>query len=172
MDSIPNLQDTHSRAKVEGHWLAFHGRPHDQWLTPNRITRRASTAAHTGRAWECDRHGNAASVAVCSVHSGTRNSLPVSGVRVHQLWAACIAGFAVQERLCDVIVLQRYDRPVGQARELLDYSLDPDLQQRIDALRADLVCADACRAHVGLMEHVWIVAQAEEVTRCSVFFEC
>ena len=168
---ISYLQETYSSTQAEGHWLAAHGRPHDQRLTSDLVAGRAS-AAHAGGSRECDGHWNAASVAVCGGDSGTCDALSIGGVRVRQLWAASIACLTVEESLGDVVVLQCDDGPVGQANELLDDSLDPDLQQRVDALGADLVRANTGGAHVGLVEHVGIVAQAEEVTRGDVLFEC
>lgn len=69
-------------------------------------------------------------------------------------------------------MLQRDDRPVGRAHELLSDCLHPNLQQGVDALGTDLVGSNAGGAHVGLVEHVGVVAEAEEVTRGDVLLKC
>lgn len=86
--NISNLQDAHSSAQAERHWLAAHSRPQDQRLASHLIACRASSAAHTGRSWECNGHWNAASVAVCSRDGSTCDGLAIGRVRVRQLRAA------------------------------------------------------------------------------------
>ena len=61
-------------------------------------------------------------------------------------------------------MLQRDHRPVGQPDHLLGDSLDPDLEQRqlaADATNTNLI--HITTAHVGLVEHVRIRVQSEQI---------
>lgn len=165
------LQNTHSLPQAKSHRLPIHIRPHNQRLSTDTITGCTSATAHARSARERDRHRHGASVAIRSIHSRARDGLPIRRISVDQVRTTRVALLAIEERLGDVVVLERRDGPVGQAGHFLDDGFDPDLQQGAHALRADFVCRYAGGAHVGLMKHVGVVAEAEEVAGRGVPFE-
>ena len=63
-------------------------------------------------------------------------------------------------------MLERDNRPRGEARHFLRDSLDPRRDDgHFPRLRADRHLVDVRHAHVGLVEHVRVVVQTQQVAR-------
>uniref|UniRef100_A0A1Y1MGB9 Uncharacterized protein n=1 Tax=Photinus pyralis TaxID=7054 RepID=A0A1Y1MGB9_PHOPY len=77
-----------------------------------------------------DGHRNTARIPVCR-HRHLGNGLAVSRVRIRRLGLTRIKGHPIKEIGSEVVVLQRQQGPVSQARHLLGNSLDPGHNQRL-----------------------------------------
>lgn len=100
-------------------------------------------------------------------HAG--DGLAVGRVLPGQLGVALISGAAGDELLRDVVVLERDHGPVDQADELVDDGLGPRHQQRVLARDAvDGQRGNVGVPHVGLVEHVRVLVEAEQIARAHV----
>ena len=117
------------------------------------------------------RHGDGAAVAVGDQFEA-RHLLRRRVDGEPELGFARVALEAAPEVVGDVVVLVRDDGPVDETGHLLHDHLDPDLQQRqLPALAVDRRRGHVGLAHVGLVEHVRVLVQREQVARVRHLLE-
>lgn len=155
------LSKTDRLAKLKRHRRTAHGNPDNGGLAANFVQTAATARSTT--AGDGNRNGRRAAVALRG-DSKALDASSVARVGVANSRLAVINGHAVQEVLGKVVMLERDNRPVGQAVHFLGNGLDP---ANNDGKGASLGSQSALRhvdpSKVSLVEHVGIGLQVEEV---------
>ena len=96
---------------------------------------------------------------------GLQVSRAMRDTKEAEIWTVLATLAEVERNITHIIVLQRHDGPVDESDEFLDNSFNPHLDE--GEFRGNTVDGDICYvslAEVGLMEHVRIVVQSEQMT--------
>lgn len=146
----------------EGHRGTAEGDPCDGGLGTDDI---GADGAARGRArgdGDGDRHG--AGVSVLRADGDRVDGFAITGEAVGDGGLALVKGHAVREVLADIVLLEGGDGPVGQAGDLLGNGLDPGLDERHPrGLGANGDGRLVGVAHVGLVEHVGVGLETEQI---------
>lgn len=158
--SRTNRLDSDRSRQSEGHWLSAEGDPHDERVSTDLVL----GAGSAGVSWDGDRDGSAALV-VGSSHGDGSEALAVITLVPGEVVLAIITGHAVGELLANGVLAERDNGPVGKAGELLGNGLGPNLEERhLARLATDSEGLGVDVAEVGLVKHVGVLVEAEQVT--------